>query len=148
MANTLRSTPPHAQPPVFPSCRVGSQPATGIAAACLWLLSQRSGLSCGAAGLSTARIAARSRRSSLPTSWLLGLLLLAPRLALGPGAFMAPLASVPVVLSLLLACTLGSSAVAGQPAGMLAAVIGLPARYGLLATASRAQRPHVRAQTS
>ena len=131
MANTLRSTPPRAQSSAFPSRRVGSQPPTGIAAACLWLLSQ------GAAGLSTAPSAAGSRRWSLPTSWLAGLLLLALTLTFGPGAFTAPLASVPVILALLLAAALRSSAVARQLGGIVAALIGLPARYGLLATASR-----------
>jgi hypothetical protein len=55
----------------------------------------------------------------------------------GPGAFTAPLASVSVVSAVLLVGALGSSAVARQLAGMDAAVIGLPAPYGLLATASR-----------
>ena len=50
-----------------------------------------------ARGLSTAPSAARSRRWSLPTSWLAGLLLLALTLTFGPGAFTAPLASVPVI---------------------------------------------------
>ena len=137
MANTLRSTPAQAQSSVFPSRRVGSQPPTGIAPACLWLLSQRSRLGCGAAGLSTGPSAARARRWSLPTCWLAGLLLLALASALGLDAFTAPLASVAVVCALLVGA-LGSSAVARQPAGMDPAVIGLPARYGSFATASRA----------
>ena len=76
MANTLRSTPAHAHSSVFPSRRVGSQPPTGIAPVCLWLLSQRPRLGRGAPRLSTGPSAARSRRWSLPTSWLAGLLLL------------------------------------------------------------------------
>jgi hypothetical protein len=71
----------------------------------------------------------------MTTSWPAGLLLLA--LAPGPGAFAAPLASVPVILALLLAAALGSSAAARQLEGIGAALIGLPARDGLLATASR-----------
>jgi hypothetical protein len=130
MANTLRSTPSQAQSSVFPSRRVGSQPPTGIAPVCLWLLSQRPRLSTGPS-------AARLRRWSLPTSWLAGLLLLTLTLALGPGAFTAPLASVPVISALLLVGTPGSSAVARQLAGMDPAVIGVPAPYGLLATALR-----------
>ena len=63
--------------------------------------------------------------------WLLTL-----TIALGPGAFTAPLASVSVVSALLLVGALGSSAVARPLAGMDSAVIGLPA-HGLLATASR-----------
>jgi hypothetical protein len=58
-------------------------------------------------------------------------------LALGPGGFTAPLASVPVISALLLVGALGSSAVVRQLARMDPAVIGLQARYGLLATASR-----------
>jgi len=65
------------------------------------------------------------------------LLLLTLTLALGPGVFTAPLASVLVVCALLLVGALGSSAVARQLAGMDPAVIGLPAPYGSLATASR-----------
>jgi hypothetical protein len=64
--------------------------------------------------------------------WLLTL-----TLAFGPGAFIAPLASVSVVSAVLLVGALGSSAVARQLAGMDPAVIGLPAPYGLIATASR-----------
>ena len=135
MANTLRSTPPQAQSSVFPNRRVGSQPPTGIAPVCLSLLSQPRRLGRGAPRVSTGPTAARSRRWSLPTSWLAGLLLL----ALGPGAFTAPLASVPVVSAVLLVGALGSSAVARQLAGMDPAVIGLPALYGLLATASRSR---------
>ena len=142
MANTLRSTSPRAQSSAFPSRRVGSQPPTGIAAACLWLLSQ------GAAGLSTAPSAAGSRRWLQPTSWLAGLLLHTLTLTFGPGAFAAPLASVPVIIALLLVGVLGLSVVARQLAAIVAAPIGLPARYGLLATASRTtQRPRVPAQT-
>ena len=137
MANTLQSTPAQAQPSVFPTRRIGSQPPTGIAPVCLWLLSQRPRSGRDAPRLSTGPSAARSRRWSLPTSWLAGLLLLTLTLALGPGAFTAPLASVPVVCALLLVGALGSSAVARQLAGMDPAVIGLPAPYGLLATASR-----------
>jgi hypothetical protein len=125
MANTLRSTPAQTQSSVFPSRRVGSQPPTGIAPVCLCLLSQRPRLGRGAP------------RLSLPTRWLAGLLLLTLTLALGPGAFTAALASVPVVSALLLVGALGSSAVARQLAGMDPAVIGLPAPYGLLATAAR-----------
>ena len=135
MANTLRSTPTQAQPSLFATRRVGSQPPTGIAPVCLWLLSQRPRLGRGAPRLSTGPSAARSRRWSLPTSWLAGLLLLT--LALDPGAFTAPLASVPVVCALLLVGALGPSAVARQLAGPDPAVIGLPAPYGSLATASR-----------
>ena len=118
------------------SHRARSQRPAGIAAVRLWLLSQR------AAGLSTAPSAARSRRWPLPTSWLAGLLLLA--VALGAGAVAAPLASVPVTLALLLAAGLGSSAVARQLAGIVPALGGLPARDGLLATASciRSGRAH------
>ncbi len=134
---------------MFPSRSFGSQPPAGTAPACLWLLSQCSRLGCGAAGLSTGPSAARSRRWSPPTSWLAGLLLLALTLPLGLGAFTAPLASVPVVSALLLVSALGSSAVDRQLAGIVPAVIGLPARYGLLATASRARSgPRVRAQTA
>ncbi|MGZ6692928.1 MAG: hypothetical protein ACXVHQ_36665 [Solirubrobacteraceae bacterium] len=138
MANTLRSTPAQAKSSVFPSRRVGSQPPTGIAPVCLWLLSQRPRLGRGAPRLSTGPSSARSRRRSPPTSWLAGLLLLALASALGLGAFTAPLASVPVVSALSLVGALGSSAVARQLAGIVPAVIGLPPRYGLLATASRA----------
>jgi hypothetical protein len=137
MANTFRSTPAQAQSSVFPNRRVGSQPPTGIAPVGLGPLSQRPRLGRGAPGLSTGPSAARSRRWSLPTSWLAGLLLLTLTLALGPGAFTAPLPSVPVVCALLLVSALGSSAVARQLAGMDPAVIGLPAPYRLLATASR-----------
>ncbi len=135
MANTLRSTPAQAQSSVFPSRHVGSQPPTGIAPVCLWLLSQRPRLGRGAPRLSTGPSAARSRRWSLPTSWPAGLLLLT--LALGPGAFAAPLASVPVVCAVLLVGALGSFAAARQLAGIDPAVIGLPAPCGSLATASR-----------
>jgi hypothetical protein len=55
------------------------------------------------------------------------------------GRLPAPLASVPVVSALSLVGALGSSAVARQLAGIVAAVIGLSPRYGLLATASRAR---------
>ncbi|MGA2930171.1 MAG: hypothetical protein ABSG43_30110, partial [Solirubrobacteraceae bacterium] len=55
----------------------------------------------------------------------------------GRGAFTAPLASVAVVCALLLVGALGSSAVARQLAGIVPAVVCLPARYGLLANASR-----------
>ena len=65
------------------------------------------------------------------------MLLLALTLTFGPGAFAAPLASVPVILALLLVAALRSSAAARQLAAIVAAPIGLPARYGLLATASR-----------
>ena len=144
MANTLRSTPAQAQSSVFPSRRVGSQPPTRIAPACLWLLSQHSRLGCGAARASTRPSAARSRRWSPPTSWLAGLLLLALASALSQGAFAAPLASVAVVPALLLVGALGSSAVDRQLAG-----IDPAAPYGLLATASRTpQRPRVRAQAA
>jgi hypothetical protein len=51
--------------------------------------------------------------------WLLGLLLFALMSALLPGAFVA----VPAVGALLLIVALGCSAVACEPAGMLAAVI-------------------------
>ena len=95
---------------------------------CLWLLSQ------SAAGLSTAPSAAGSRRWSQPTSWLAGLLLLA--LTFGLGAFATPLASVPII-ALLLVAAHRSSAVARQLAAIVAAPIGLPARYESLATASR-----------
>lgn len=139
MAHTLRSTPAQAQSSVFPSRRVGSQPPTGIAPVCLWLLSQRPRLGRGAPRLSTGPSSARSRRCSAPTSWLAGLLLLALASALGLGAFTAPLASVPVVCALSLVGALGSSAVARQLGGIVPAVIGLPPRYGLLATASRAR---------
>ena len=136
MANTLRTTPAQAQSSLFPSRHAGSQPPTGIAPVYLWLLSQRPRLGRGAPHFSTGPSAARSRRWSLPTSRLAGLLLLT--LALGPGGFTAPLASVPVISALLLVGALGSSAVARQLAGMDPAVIGLPAApYGLLATASR-----------
>jgi len=137
MATTFRSTPAQAQSSVFPNRRVGSQPPTGIAPVCLGLLSQPRRLGRGAPGLSTGPAAARSRRWSLPTSWLAGLLLLTLTLALGSGASTAPLSSGPVVSALLLVGALGSSAVVRQPAGMDPAVIGLPAPYGLLATASR-----------
>ena len=103
------------------------------------LLSQRSRLGCGSSGLSNpAAIAASPHRSSLPASWLPGLLLLAVTSALVPGAFTAPLVSVAVVLALLLIDALGSSAVAGKHAAMIVALIGLPARHTLLATAWRA----------
>ncbi len=141
MANTLRSTPAQAQSPVFPSRRVGSQPPTGIAPVCLWLLPQRPRLGRAAPRLSTRPSAARSRRWSLPTSWLAGLplltLTLTLTLTLGPGAFTAPLALVPVVSALLLVGALGSSAVARALARIDPAVIGLPAPYGSLATTSR-----------
>ena len=129
MADTFRSTSPRPQCSASPGRPVGSQPPTGIAPVCLWLLWQ------GAAGLSAAPSAARSRRWSSATSWLAGLLLLA--LALGPSAFVAPLASVPVIPALLLAGALGSSAVAGQLGGIVAPLFGLPARYEVLAPASR-----------
>ena len=140
MAKALRSTPPEAQSPEFPSGRGGSQPRTRMASV---LLSQRSRLGCGSSGLSNpAAIAASPRRSSLPASWLPGLLLLAVTSALLPGAFTAPLVSVAVavavVLALLLIDALGSSAVAGKLAAMIVALIGLPARHTLLATAWRA----------
>lgn len=132
MPKALRSTPPEAQSPEFPSRRAGSQPRTRMAAV---LLSQRSRSGCGSSGLPrSASITARSHRSSLPASWLGGLLLLAVTSALLPGAFTAPLVSVAVVLALLLSDALGSSAVAGK----LVAMIGLPARHALLATAWRA----------
>jgi len=138
MANTFRLTPAQAQSSVFPNRRVGSQPPTGIAPVGLGPLSQRPRLGRGAPGLSTGPSAARSRRWSLPTSWLAGLLLLTLTLTLafGPGAFTGPLAAVSVVSALLVGA-LGSSAVARQLAGMDPAVIGRPTPYGLLATASR-----------
>jgi hypothetical protein len=86
--------------------------------------------------LSTGPSAARSRRCSLPTSWLAGWLLLTLTVALGRGVFTTPLASVSVVSALLLVGALGSSAGARQLAGMDPAVSRLPA-HGLLATASR-----------
>ena len=135
MANTFRSTSAQARSSVFPSRRVGSQPPAGIAPVCLGLLSQRPRLGRGAPRLSTGPSAARSRRWSLPTSWLAGLLLLT--LTFGRGGFAAALASVSVVCALLLVGALGSSAVARQLAGMDPAVIGLPAPYASLATASR-----------
>jgi hypothetical protein len=134
MANTLRTTPAQAQSSLFPSRHAGSQPPTGIAPVYLWLLSQRPRLGRGAPHFSTGPSAARSRRWSLPTSRLAGLLLLT--LTLGPGVFTAPLASVPVVCALLLVGALGSSAEARQLAGMDPTVIGLPAPHGSLATAS------------
>ena len=139
MANTLRSIPPLAQSLVFPSRRVGSQPPSGIAPVCLWLLSRCSRVGRGVARLSVAPSAARSLRWSLPTSLLPGLLLLALALTLvlAAVAFAAPLASVPVVLALLLVGSFGPSVVARQLGGIVASVIGLPGRYGLLATGSR-----------
>jgi hypothetical protein len=76
------------------------------------------------------------------------LLLLALASALGVGAFTAPLASVAVVSALSLVGAVGSSAVARELAGIVPAVIGLPPRYGPLATASRARSGRVRAQTA
>lgn len=75
----------------------------------------------------SATIAGCSRRSSLPASWLPGLLLLALVVT-------APFVLAQVVLALLLIEALGSSAVAGKLAKTIAAVIGLPARYAFLAT--------------
>jgi len=137
MANTLRSTRAQAESSLFPSRRVGSRPPTGIASVCLWLLPQRPRLGRGAPRFSIGPSAVRSRRWSLPTSWLAVMLLLTLTVALGPGVFTAPLASVSVVSGLLLVGALGSSAVARQLAGMDPAVSGLLAPYGLLATASR-----------
>jgi len=130
MANTLRSTTPRAQSSAFPSRHVGGQPPAGIAPAALWLLSQ-------GATLSTAPNGTGARRWSQPTGWLAGLLLLALTLTFGPDTFTAPPASVPMVCALLLAAALGSFVGVRQLAAIDAAVIGLPARYGLLATASR-----------
>ena len=130
MASTLRSTPQRPQSSAFRSRRVSSQPLTGIAPACVWLLSH------GTAGPSTAPSAAGSRRWSQP-SWLAGLLLLALTLTFGPGTYTAPLASVPMVSALLLVAAIGSSISARQLAAIAAAVIGPPAHYRLLATASR-----------
>ena len=136
MAKALRSTPPEAQSPEFPSGHGVSRPRTRMASV---LLSQRSRLGFGSSGLSNpATIAACSHRSSLPASWLPGLLLLAVTSALLPGAFTAPLVSVAVVLALLLIEALGSSAVARKLAAMIVALIGLPGRHTLLATAWRA----------
>jgi hypothetical protein len=70
------------------------------------------------------------------------LLLLALTLTFGPGTFTAPLASVPMISALLLVAALRSSAAARQLAAIVAAVTGLPARYGLLATASRTRSGH------
>ena len=121
---------------MIPSRRVGSQPPTGIAPVCLWLLSLRLRLGRGAPRFSTGPSAARSRRWSLPTSWLAGLLRSRSARA-WPGRVYSPLASAAVVAALLLVGMLGSSAVARQLAGTDPAVIGLPAPYGLLAAASR-----------
>jgi hypothetical protein len=82
--------------------------------------------------------ASRHARGLPPTGiapvclWLLTL-----TVALGPGAFTAPLASVSVVSAVLLVGALRSSAVARQLAGIDPAVIGPPGPYGLPATASR-----------
>jgi len=86
----------------------------------------------------SSRFPSRLARGLPPTGiapvclWLLTL-----TLTLGPGAFTAPLASISVVSAVLLVGTFGSSAVARQLAGIDPAAIGLPAPYGLLATASR-----------
>jgi hypothetical protein len=136
MADTLRSTPAQAQSSLLPSRAARGRPPTGIAPVCLWLLPRRPRLGRGAPRLSTGPSAARSRRCSLPTSWLAGWLLLTLTVALGRGVFTTPLASVSVVSALLLVGALGSSAGARQLAGMDPAVSGLPA-HGLLATASR-----------
>jgi hypothetical protein len=130
MARACTSTPPEAQSPEFPSRRAGSQPPTRTAHVLLCLLSQRSRLRCNWLGVSTpTSIATGSRRSLLPASWLLGLLGLlfltltsAPR----PAPFTAAFVSLTVVLALLLIEALGSSAVAGKRAAMIADLIDVP----------------------
>jgi hypothetical protein len=138
MTKALRSTPPQAQSPQLVSRRADSRPRTATAAVCLWLLWARSRSDDGSAGWSRSTpVAACSRCSTLPASWLTGLLLLALTSALLPGAFTALAMSVAVVLALLLIEAPGSS-VAGKFAPMIAAVTGPPARCALLATAWRA----------
>ena len=127
MARALTSTPPEAQSPEFPSRRTGSQPPTRTARVLLWLLSQRSRLRCNSPGVSTPTpIATGSRRSLLPASWLLGLLLLELTSRPRPAAFTAAFVSLTVVLALLLIEARGSSAVAGKRAGMIADLIDVP----------------------
>jgi hypothetical protein len=70
---------------------------------------------------------------------LAALLLLAVKLMQGVGAFGAALLSVAAIPALVFVGALGSCAIAGRRARMLPVAIGLPARFGLLATA-----PHIR----
>ena len=69
----------------------------------------------------------------------MGLLFLALTCALVPGALAALLVAVAAVVALLGVDAVGSSAGAWKRDGMLAAVIGVPARHVSLASASRAR---------
>jgi hypothetical protein len=136
MAKALTSMPPNAQFWEFSGRCAGSQPGTRTAPVLLWSLSPRSRLRHGSSGVSTsALIATWSRRSFLPASWLLALLLIALVSALPPAAFTVVFVSVTVVLALLLIGALGLSAVTGNGAGMIADVIGVR-------RAARLLRPH------
>jgi hypothetical protein len=67
------------------------------------------------------------------------MLVLALTSALLPGSLAAPLVAVAAVFALLLVDAVGSSAGACKRDGMLAAVIGVPARHVSLASASLAR---------
>jgi hypothetical protein len=94
----------------------------------------------GSSGSSTsAPIAVCLRRPLLAPSWPAGLLFLALASALVPGSLAALLVAVAAVVALLLVGAVASSAGAWKRDGMLAAVIGVPARHVSLASASRAR---------
>jgi hypothetical protein len=140
MVNARRSKSPKPECAAFAERCAGSGSRTRWVCGLASLRLPRSRLGGGSSGSSRAApIAACSRRPSLPTSWLTGLLFLALTSALLPGALAALLVAVPAVVALLLVDAVGSSAGAGKRDGMLAAMIGVPARHVSLASASRAR---------
>ena len=140
MVNARRSIFPKPEGAVFAERCAGSGSRTRWACGLASLRLPRSRFGGGSSGSSTsASIAACSRRPSLPPSWLAGLLFLALTSALLPGSLAALLVAVATVVALLLVDAVGSSAGAWKRDGMLAAVIGVPARHVSLASASRAR---------
>ena len=141
MVNARRSIFPKPECAVFAERCAGSGSRTRWACGLASLRLPRSRFGGGSSGSSTsAPIAACSRRPSLPPSWLVGLLFLAITSALLPGSLAALLvAAVAAVAALLLVDGVGSSAGAWKRDGMLAAVIGVPARDVSLASASRSR---------
>jgi hypothetical protein len=113
----------------------GRQPSTSCASRFPRSLSARSRLDCSSSGSSTsASIAARSWCSSLPASWLAGLLLLALAGVPLAAALTALWVSFAAALALL-TDTLGPSAVLCKLAGIIALLLGAP-RHVLRAAGS------------
>lgn len=140
MVNARRSIFPKPECAVFAGRCAGSGSWTRWVCGLASLRLPRSRFGGGSSSSATsAPIAACSRRPSLPPSWLAGLLFLALTGALVPGSLAALLVAVAAVVALLLVDGVGSSAGAWKRDGMLAAVIGVPARDVSLVSASRSR---------